>query len=107
MNVTVLPIIEPHPSPAPPLTKVMDERLIRLAKELEEQHLRDLQSIEPMFEDVVIYISYNSKYTIRWKIVNDVPREVENIVAEQCAQLGYIAWKFSPYVVNNTRKSGI
>ena len=103
MTVTVLPIIEPHASPAPPLTRVMDERLIRLAKELEENHLRDLAAIEPLFEDVVIYISYNTKYTVRWKIVNDVPQAVEQIVAEACAQLGYIAWKFSPYVVPGRR----
>jgi len=103
MTVTVVPIIEPHASPAPPLTRVMDERLIRLAKDLQETHLRDLESLEPLFEDVVIYVSYNSKYTVRWKIVNDVPTAVERVVSEACAQLGYIAWKFSPYVVPGRR----
>lgn len=103
MTVTVVPILEPHISPAPPLTRVMDERLIRLAKELAENHLKDLEYEEPLFEDVVIYISYNSKYTVRWKIVNDVPAAVEHKVAEACAQLGYIAWKFSPYVVPGKR----
>lgn len=100
MTVTVLPIIEPHTNPAPPLTKVMNERLQRLAKELETIHLKELQNIEPLFEDVVVYISYNSKYSLRWKIVNDVSQEVENIVAEHCGKLGYIRWKFSPYVIN-------
>jgi len=103
MTVTVVPIIEPHTHPAPPLTRVMDERLIRFAKELEEEHLKELQFVEPPFEDVVIYISYNSKYTVRWKIVNDVPKPVEQMVADACAKLGYIAWKFSPYVVPSRR----
>jgi hypothetical protein len=93
MTVTVLPIIEPDTKPAVPLAKVMNERLKRLAAELEGLHLKGLKSIEPMFEDVVIYISYNSKYSIRWKIVNDVPENVTSMVTEQCDKLGYIKWK--------------
>lgn len=93
MTVTVLPIIEPDAKPAVPLAKVMNERLKRLAAELESLHLKDLKSVEPMFEDVVIYISYNSKYSIRWKIVNDVPENVTSMVTEQCDKLGYIKWK--------------
>lgn len=93
MTVTVLPIIEPETKPAVPLAKVMNERLKRLAAELGELHLKDLKSVEPMFEDVVIYISYNSKYSIRWKIVNDVPANVTAMVSDQCDKLGYIKWK--------------
>ncbi|HKG07909.1 MAG TPA: hypothetical protein VKB19_15680 [Pedobacter sp.] len=93
MTVTVLPIIEPETKPAVPLAKVMNERLKRLAGELQEQHLKDLKSEEPMFDDVVIYISYNSKYSIRWKIVNDVPENISNIVNDACDKLGYIKWK--------------
>jgi len=103
MTVTVIPIIEPHTNPAPPLVKVMNERLQRLAKELEEIHLKELNALEPLFEDVVIYISYNSKYSVRWKIVNDVPLNVENIVSEECGKLGYIRWKFSPYVISQRK----
>lgn len=93
MTVTVLPIIETEIKPAAPLAKVMNERLKRLAAELQGLHLKDLTSEEPMFEDVVIYISYNSKYSIRWKIVNDVPGKVTSLVSEQCDKLGYIKWK--------------
>jgi hypothetical protein len=93
MIVTVVPIIEPEIKPAVPLAKVMNERLSRLARELQDLHLRDLEQVEPMFDDLVVYISYNSKYNVRWRVVNDVPKEVENLVAEKCAQLGYIKWK--------------
>jgi hypothetical protein len=46
-----------------------------------------------MFDDLVVYISYNSKYSVRWRVVNDVPKQVEDLVAEKCAALGYIKWK--------------
>lgn len=94
ITVTVLAILEPLTIPAPPLSKVMNERLQRLAKELEvllANRLREEQDCE----DLVIYISYNSKYTVRWKIVNDVPERVEAEAARQCADLGYILWKGS------------
>lgn len=93
MNITVLPIIEPDVKPAAPLTKVMNERLTRLAKELQDVHLKELENAEPMFDDIVIYIGYNSKYSIRWKIVNDVPDHAITAVATACDRLGYIRWK--------------
>jgi hypothetical protein len=93
MIVTVVPIIEPEIKPAVPLAKVMNERLTRFARELQELHLSDLEQVEPMFDDLVVYISYNSKYSVRWRIVNDVPKGVDDLVAEKCAQLGYIRWK--------------
>ncbi|WP_316814334.1 hypothetical protein [Pedobacter heparinus] len=99
MTVTVLPILEPDTKPAAPLAKVMNERLIRFAKELQEIHLKALESAEPLFDDVVVYISYNSKYSIRWKIVNDVPGNIEAEVAGQCGRLGYIKWKTAAYGV--------
>lgn len=99
MTVTVLPIVEPDTKPAAPLAKVMNERLTRFAKELQEVHLKGLESAEPLFEDVVVYISYNSKYSIRWKIVNDVPANIEAEVADQCAKLGYIKWRTTAFGV--------
>lgn len=99
MTVTVLAIIEPDTRPAPPLAKVMNERLVRFAKELQDIHLKGLETVEPLFEDVVVYMSYNSKYSIRWKIVNDVPGNIEAEVAEQCAKLGYIKWKTTAFGV--------
>lgn len=93
MIVTVVPIIEPEPKPAAPLAKVMQERLQGIAKELQDVHLKSMESVEPAFDDLVIYISYNSKYSIRWRIVNDVPAKAETMTAEVCANLGYIKWK--------------
>lgn len=96
MTITVVPITEPELNPGAPLSKVMNERLRRLAAELQNQHLKALKRTGFNCEDLVIYISYNNKYNIRWKIVNDVPVAIEREVAEQCAQLGYILWKGSP-----------
>ncbi|MES2418756.1 MAG: hypothetical protein V4541_11255 [Bacteroidota bacterium] len=93
MIVTVVPILDLDVNPAKPLAKVMTERLQRLAKELGTTHLKDLELQEPFLADVVIYLSYNNKYTIRWRIANDVPKAVELVVAEACARLGYILWK--------------
>lgn len=92
MTVTVLAIFDEFNQNAP-LAKVMKERLIRLAAELQDVHLKSLTTIEPLTEDVVIYISYNPKFTVRWRIVNDVPSAIEKEVANHCAALGYIVWK--------------
>jgi hypothetical protein len=93
-TVTVLAIIEPDLKPAPPLSKVMHERLSRLAAELQDSLTKELIENRNC-EDLVIYINYNSKYAVRWKIVNDVPSAVESEVARQCAKLGFIIWKGS------------
>jgi len=93
MTVTVVPILEPNVKPAAPLAKVMNERFVRLAAELQDQHLKDLSGEEPMFDDVVIYISYNSKYNVRWKIVNDVPENIIAMISTTCDKLNYIKWK--------------
>lgn len=92
MTVTVLTIFDEFNASAP-LAKVMKERLNRLALELQEVQLKHLVTIEPLTDDIVIYISYNPKYTVRWRIVNDVPKKIEKEVADRCAALGYIAWK--------------
>ncbi len=106
MTVTVLAIIEPDTRPAAPLAKVMNERIERFAKELQNQHLKGLETVEPLYDDLVVYISYNSKYSVRWKVMNDVPGHIETVVAEQCAKLGYIKWKTSAFGVvdKNDRK---
>jgi len=93
MTVTVLAILETDFVPQKSLAKVMNDRLQRAAKELEEVHLKPLsgQGFSP--DDLVIYISYNSKYKIRYCIVNDVPADIQYFVAELCGRLGYILWK--------------
>lgn len=92
MTVTVLAIFDEF-NPNTPLAKVMKERLNKLAFELQEVQLKSLMAVEPLTDDLVIYISYNPKYTVRWRIVNDVPASIEKEVAERCAALGYIVWK--------------
>lgn len=93
MIVTVVPIFDFEIQPSQPLKKVMTVRLKRLAEELQAIHLKDLEFVEPFLADVVIYLSYNPKYTIRWRIVNDVPKEIEITVADICARLNYIYWR--------------
>ncbi|RZL39148.1 MAG: hypothetical protein EOP00_27990 [Pedobacter sp.] len=94
MIVTVVAIFDEF-NPHAPLAKVLKERLIRLATELQDISLKPLAAMPPMDGDVVIYISYNLKYTVRWRIANDVPSYIEKEVAEVCALKGYIAWKTS------------
>jgi len=93
MNVTVVPIIDPASNPGAALATVMNKRLERLAKELQTSELKSLEAMEPLYGDVVIYISYNSKYNIRWRIVNDAPAGTEAEVAKHCDRLGYLRWK--------------
>lgn len=93
MIVTVVPIYEFEIEPSKPLAKVMTERLKRLSQELQDVHLKELDLQEPFLADIVIYLSYNSKYTIRWRIVNDIPKAAELLVADVCARLGYILWR--------------
>jgi hypothetical protein len=93
MKVTVVPIIDPASNPGAALATVMNKRLERLAKELQFTELKSLETMEPLYGDVVIYISYNNKYNIRWRIVNDVPSGTETEVAKHCDRLGYLRWK--------------
>ncbi len=92
MTVTVLAIFDEF-NPHAPLAKVLKERLIRLAAELQDTHLKQIAQLPPMDEDVVVYLSYTLKYSIRWRIANDVPNFVEKEVSEVCALLGYNVWK--------------
>lgn len=92
MIITVLPIIDAEKAGLP-LSKVMNQRLVRFADELQNVHLKSFKTVYPMCTDLVIYISYNNNYAIRWRVVNDVPKEVELEVAKHCAKLGYIEWK--------------
>jgi len=99
MTVTVVPIIEPELKPAAPLAKVMKERLIKMARDLQNVHLKHMETEEPVFDDLVIYLGYNTKYAVRWRIVNDVPVNIEYLTGQVCAKLGYIKWKTA--TVNN------
>ena len=93
MTVTVLAIFETDFRPDLSLGKIMNERLRIAAADLQDIHLQHLQAIGQRSDDLVVYISYNPKYKIRWRVVNDVPEDVENFVAQTCGNLGYIHWK--------------
>ncbi|MHA4896002.1 hypothetical protein ACXZ1K_14715 [Pedobacter sp. PWIIR3] len=94
LTITVLAINEPQPGVALPLKKVMDDRLNRLAREMAAV-LKDRLEYEQDCEDLVVWLSYSSSYAVRWKIVNDVPSIIEEVVYKLCAESGYILWKGS------------
>ena len=93
MTVTVLAITETDFVPDVSLSRIMNERLKRAAAELQDIHLQPMLSVGQRKDDLVVYISYNPKYTIRFRVVNDVPADVEDFVARACGSLGYIKWK--------------
>ena len=93
MTVTVLAILETDFKPEKNLSKVMNDRLVRVAKELQEVHFKPLSGRGFSSDDLAVYISYNPKYKIRFRIVNDVPADIEYFVAECCGRLGFMLWK--------------
>ncbi|MFC4210881.1 hypothetical protein ACFOWA_06800 [Pedobacter lithocola] len=93
MTVTVLAITETDFVPDVSLARIMNERLKQAAAELQDIHLEPMLSVGQRKDDLVVYISYNPKYTIRFRVVNDVPQDVENFVANVCGNLGYLKWK--------------
>jgi hypothetical protein len=90
MTVTVLAILETDFKPERALAKVMNDRLQRAAQALQDVHLKALSGRGFSSDDLVVYLSYNPKYKIRFRIVNDVPADIEYFVAELCGRLGYI-----------------
>jgi hypothetical protein len=101
MTVTVLAILETDFKPEKALAKVMNNRLQKEAKELQNNHLKSLSGRGFSADDLVIYLSYNPKYKIRFRIVNDVHADIEYLVAECCGRLGYILWRANAVGVSN------
>lgn len=93
MTVTVLAIFETDFRQDLSLSKIMNERLKAAAEELQNVQLKDLETVGQRSDDLVVYISYNPKYSIRYRVVNDVPEETESFVKHVCSKLGYIQWK--------------
>ena len=100
MIVTVLAILETDFKPEKNLAKVMNDRLVRAAKDLQDIYFKPLSGREFSSDDLVVYISYNPKYKIRFRIVNDVPADIEYFVAECCGRLGFILWKANAFGVS-------
>lgn len=91
MRVTVVAILETEFRQDQALAKIMNSRLIRVAKELQDIHLVSLQERRSVVHSLTIQLSYNQKYKIRYRIMNNVPPAVAYLVAESCSRLGYIA----------------
>ena len=100
MTVTVLPIFETDFVPQKQLAKVMNERLQRLAGELEQQHLKPLSGRGFSSDDLIVYISYSQTYKVRFQVVNDVPSDIKYFVNELCGRLGYLQWKSPVFKVS-------
>ena len=95
MTVTVLAILETDFKPDKNLARVMNDRLVRVARDLQELHFKPLSGRGFSADDLVVYISYNPKYKIRFRIVNDVPADFEYFVAECCGEVGFRSVKLS------------
>ena len=93
MTVTVLAIIETDFVPQKQLAKIMNDRLQQAAKNLELVHLKSLSGVGFPSDDLVVYLSYNAKYKIRYRVVNDVPSDIEYLVSTVCGRLGFLQWK--------------
>ena len=92
IDVTVLPLISSPTKNPSPVEKLMNERLVGLASDL-RVYLGKVFSGERTYEDVVVYLSYNAKYGVQWKIVNDVSIRIFAEVSKCCTNLGYLQWK--------------
>ena len=99
MTVIVLRILETEFKLDKALASIMNNRLKNFASELVNVHLKSLSGRGFSTDDLIIYISYNQKYKIRYRIVNDVPADIEYFVAELCGRLGFILWRTNSVVV--------
>ncbi len=99
IDITVIPIIKAPVKSLTPVDKLMNERLTGLTSDLQTYFMKVFEG-EMVYEDLVIYTSYNAKYAVQWKIVSDVSTHIQAEVAKCCTNLGYLEWK-------DTGQSGI
>ncbi len=90
--VTVIPIINTPVKTLTPVDKLMNERLTGLTSDLQTYFTKVFEG-EKVYEDLVIYTSYNAKYAVQWKIVSDVSIRIQAEVAKCCTNLGYLEWQ--------------
>lgn len=79
----------------------MNDHLIRLAVELQQINFKPLFGRGFSGDNLVVYISYTSKYKIGYRIVNDVPADIEYFVAKSCGRMVLILWKVNTIGVNS------
>ncbi|MEJ5963628.1 hypothetical protein [Pedobacter immunditicola] len=72
------------------LVKIFNQRLLEKAAELQHFSLRHLEYVDPIYEDVVIYLFYNPKNQIRWYIANDVSADINDIIKKEMHKLGMV-----------------
>jgi hypothetical protein len=73
------------------LVKIFNQKLLEKAAELQHFSLRHLEYIDPIFEDVVIYLFYNVKNQMRWYIANDVSADISEVIEKEMRKLGMVA----------------
>jgi len=70
------------------LFKIFNQKLLQKAAELQHFSLRHLEYVEPIFDDVVIYLIYNTKNQMRWFIANDVTKDINVLIIKEMIKLG-------------------
>lgn len=93
MRVKVQAVTQTDFVQEPALAKIMNNRLLRVATELQDIHLTALKEIRAQVSEIEIHISYNSKYKIRYHIISPVSPGIAHYVAERCGRLGYMLWR--------------
>lgn len=68
--------------------RILNQKLMEKAAELQHFSLRHLEYVDPIFDDVVIYLSYNDKNQLRWQIANDVSEDITLLVNREMNKLG-------------------
>ncbi|MBG6234593.1 hypothetical protein IWX76_001148 [Pedobacter sp. CAN_A7] len=68
--------------------KILNQKLLEKAAELQHFSLRHLEYIDPIYDDVVIYITYNEKNQLRWYIANDVTADITTLINKEMNKLG-------------------
>ncbi|MET3113750.1 hypothetical protein AAKU52_001479 [Pedobacter sp. CG_S7] len=72
------------------LFKIFNQKLLEKAAELQHFSLRHLEYVDPIFDDVVIYLIYNTKNQMRWYIANDVTPEINALIIKEMRKLAMI-----------------
>lgn len=69
------------------VVNILNQKLREKAAELQHFSLRHLEYIDPIFDDVVIYLTYTAKNQLRWHIANDVTPEVTDLMRKEMKKL--------------------